>query len=185
MLLLFSVPLAGGVLALLGASHYGFAIYEAYLCSKNWHEATATIVKTTVARNCGSARGGGRGYSVSVVYTYGVEGRSYLSNRIWFGNGLCTDKTKAEETANGFQVGGHMFAYYNPDRPSQAVLVRGTVENGTVFGFFILLFIGGSCLGWPIKVWIGARTEQSQTESIDAYLMSQQQGASLRPKVDG
>ncbi|WP_395669458.1 DUF3592 domain-containing protein [Rhodoferax sp.] len=185
MVSLLAIPLTVGVLSLIGAAQYGLAAYKAYVASRDWRATEVVVVKASAERDCGSWRYG-PSHSLDVEYTYKVDGTQYSSKRIWFGNGLCSNKAAVEIRANGYPRGARMSAYYDPNRPSEAVLIRGTVENGTVFGFFCMLFFGLGSFAWLAKSALGTRTERSFRQRIDARFISRQQlDTSVRRNIDG
>jgi hypothetical protein len=186
MLLLLALPLGVGLFSIAGAAHYGSEIYKAYVSSRDWRQTQATLVSASVAQDCGGGRYGSR-YSLSVIYAYEVEGRTYSSDRIWFGNGLCSGKQEVDSRMSKFPPGASMLAYYDPQQPSQSVLYRGDVENGTLFLFTLLVLLNSGCLWWLAKSFFGAKNRASTTRQIDAYLRSRHHSydASVHQKADG
>lgn len=184
--LLLAIPLGICVFSLVGAARYGSEIYRAYVSSTDWRATQATVVKVSVAQDCGGGRYGSS-HSLNVLYTYEVANQRYSSDRLWFGNGLCSGKAEVESRMNSFPIGARMFVYYNPRQPSQSVLYRGTVENGTVFLFTFLTLLGSGCAWWLAKLLLRGKSEKSATQQLDAYLRSryEQYDVATRQKVDG
>jgi hypothetical protein len=114
----------------------GSDIYNAYFVSDNWPRVKGTIITKTLTQNCGR---GQTGYSLDVRYSYQVKGEMYEGNRIWFGNGLCAGIKHVLPTADRFSEGDGVYVYYDENRPFESVLYPGTVENGTLMIFFVLL----------------------------------------------
>jgi hypothetical protein len=183
--ILLAIPLGIGALCVAGAAHYGSEIYKAYVSSRDWLSAEATVVKASVAKDCGGGRYSSH-YSLTVVYSYEVEGRPYSNSRIVFGNGLCSSKVEVESRMNKFPPGARTFVYYDAHQPSQSVLYRGNVENGTLFGFAFFILSNFGCLWWFAKLLLGAKNGKSSSDRIDAYLRSRHRtyDASVRQKTD-
>jgi hypothetical protein len=138
---IFLWVIMSAMLALVGvatfaAYSYGVDIYRAYVLSDAWEKSTGTIASSRAVKGCGK---GGSGYALDVTYRYKVDGVEFTSDKVWFGNGYCHGKAGAEGRAARYLVGAQTFVYFNPRAPAESVLVRGRVENGTIFLFLLLL----------------------------------------------
>jgi hypothetical protein len=86
-----------------------------------------------------------------IRYDYEVNGRHYVGRRIsWrVGGGTSTADATAQELAEKYPPGSGVRVYYDPQRPSTAVLEPRNMQNAAVaivftcaFGFFGLVFLG-------------------------------------------
>lgn len=144
--ILLAILLAFLLFALTHAYKHGSDIYNAYFISDNWPRVKGIIISKTVTQNCGKGR---TGYSLNVKYHYQVNDKIYEGKRIWFGNGLCEGKKHVLATADRFLEGEGIYVYYDESRPFESVLYPGTVENGTLMIFVVLLgfsFVMGQTL---------------------------------------
>jgi hypothetical protein len=173
---IFVWVIIGGLLALVGfATHmayrYGVDIYKAYVLSGTWESTTGTIASSKATQDCGK---GGRGYSLDVTYNYIVGGTEFKSAQIWFGNGYCSGKSGADIMVSRYLVGAQTFVYFNPKAPYESVLVRGHVENGTIFLFLLMLCAPLGAIALLIKSAVVAR-QQPRPPSIAEILKRREQ----------
>ncbi len=87
-------------------------------------------------------------YSADITYRYAVDGQSYTSSRYWYAGGGSGSQSDAQNTVNRYPAGAQVTAYYNPDKPDQAVLdnsAPSTTVPYAALGFLwlvVLLLIG-------------------------------------------
>jgi Protein of unknown function (DUF3592) len=117
---------------------YGVDIFKAYVTSNYWDRTPAIIDSSYVLKGCGK---GGSSFYLVVSYKYEINNVQYASNRVGFGNGYCSGMRGAHELAGRYPEKAQMIAYVNPSKPSESVLVKGTVAHGTVFLFLLFMVI--------------------------------------------
>lgn len=138
-----------------------FGIYFLYIGNESlsWSSAEGSVVNAEVRtdvslrnRAAGVASNARVAYYVSVKYTYNVEGTPYFSSRYSLGEGdrvggrSHPERSDAEaEAASRFPKGTPVSVYYNPKRPTEAVLETGW-NWGTFVPLLLGLFLGGA--GW-------------------------------------
>jgi hypothetical protein len=87
-------------------------------------------------------------YSADITYRYSVNGQSYTSSRYWYAGSGSGYQSDAQNTVNRYPAGAQVTAYYNPDKPEDAVLdnsAPSTTIPYAALGFMwlvILLLIG-------------------------------------------
>ena len=168
--------------AVYSASTTGFAIYQAYVVSPSWSSTQGSIVKSEARRGCGKS---GSRYYLDVTYQYQVNGTIYTSNRVWFGNGYCDDKISTELLANKFQTANSRFVFYDPQNPTEAVLFRGTVDNGTIFGFLLMTAITAGALACGLKFVADLRRKESTIDMAALLRRREALDRSIRIKIEG
>jgi hypothetical protein len=113
--------------------------------SETWHNTPGTIVTSTVRE---AAAPEGANYYASLTYNYEVGGRRYVGTKIDFAKRKYAWKNRAQEDVDRYPANKVVTVYFDPNRPSDAVLVRDYPDN-TVFmisGIVILLIV--------IVVWL-------------------------------
>lgn len=121
--------------------------------SNNWPAAGGTIIRTWVSESTSTDEDGFESttYKPNVEYQYQLGANTYTSKKISFGATRSYSRhRKAEEELAAYPVNGRVQVFYNPEKPEEAVLVRGT--KGTMLGIimgiiFILVSIAIACAG--------------------------------------
>lgn len=107
-------------------------------------------------------------YYVSVNYTYEVDDKPYFSSQYSFGEGdrasrFYTESSSAQEEAKRrFAPDSHLTVYYNPEKPTSAVLKPGW-NWGTFVPLLLGLFFGGA--GWLFYIVIKRSGETEKQSS--------------------
>jgi hypothetical protein len=123
--------------------------------SQNWPTAQGDILSTdmkTIKTRTTSSRGRRRtsySYKPIIQYKYRVLGQEYSGDRIIFG-GTTFNRTRAEELLAAYGRGTTVTVYYNPKKPSEAMLDTSSAIGWALLavGLFFtligcLLLIGG------------------------------------------
>jgi hypothetical protein len=163
------------------ASKMGFAIYQAYVVSPSWASTLGSVVKSEARRGCGKA---GSGYYLDVTYAYQVNGLRYTSSKVWFGNGYCDGKVGVELAANEFQATTSRFVYYDPKNPAEAVLFRGTVDNGTTFAFLLMSAISITAFVFGGKIIADMRTRDAKVDIPEMLKRREQLDRGIRTEIE-
>lgn len=109
---------------------------------KNWPQVIATISKAEVLRDTGADSSG---YLVSVLYDYSVHGESYQGSRVGFRQRAYIRKKNAQAVVDRYPPNTTVPVFYDPEKPSEGVLVREYPDNILLMvcgsGLLILVFI--------------------------------------------
>ena len=135
----------GLVLAALGIgfSIWGYGVMKIARASLEWPTTRALIVRSQIKSTSAS---GETGYqrSADITYRYTVNGKAYTSNKIIAGDYSSNSGSRAQKIIRQYGAGSYVEAYYNPDRPGEAVLIPGGSKLIYVpFGFGILAVCSG------------------------------------------
>jgi hypothetical protein len=119
------------------------------LASRSWTEATCTVLSSRVGEHSDSD---GSTYSVDVVYTYIVDGRSFQSDRYGFLGGSSSGRTGKEEIVARYPPGARVPCWIDPVHPEQAVLSREPSAEW-LFGLIPLVFVlvGAGGIVWTLR----------------------------------
>ncbi len=135
----------GMVLTALGAgfSVWGYGIIKTTRASLHWPTTRAFIVRSQIRSTSDSGKAGYQ-HSADITYKYAVNGKVYTSNRIIAGNYSSNTSGRARKIIRQYREGSYVKAYYNPERPGEAVLIPGGTNLIYVpFGFGILAVCAG------------------------------------------
>lgn len=121
-------------------------VFKAH-AAKDWPTTIGVVVSSEVVRP-----GNGKSYTLKILYQYSVGMTSYVGNRLTFGFVLAGggSKSEAQALANQYPVKVSVTVHYNPEAPSEAVIVP-QVSNETwwfiftmPFGIAIVIFVSWS-----------------------------------------
>ena len=87
-------------------------------------------------------------YEPRVDYAYTIAGQALTGKRIEFGAAASTNRAKAEQVLSRYTPGAAVEVYYNPARPTDAVLER------TVSNMLGALLAGIGLLGGAVAVFM-------------------------------
>jgi hypothetical protein len=131
------------------------------MSSRQWATATGMIVSGHVAseRDEQDSKQTRIVFRPVVSYTYFVKGEQFVSDRIHFGPPRrLADREAGEKEIAAYPAGAPVNVYYNPEKPSEAVLKRES-PAATRLSRLALAVIGGgifSCIiGILLPQWVG------------------------------
>jgi hypothetical protein len=102
--------------------------------AKDWPTTVGVVVSSRAVQGCSKS------FNTEVLYQYTVGVTSYVGNRLIFGAGDCGSKNDAQAKANQYPVKSPVTVHFNPELPSEAVIIAGKVPNGTWWLILILPF---------------------------------------------
>ncbi|MDX1995285.1 MAG: DUF3592 domain-containing protein [bacterium] len=104
-----------------------------------WRQTTGRVLRADVMDD------GDNGYYPQVVYEYMVDGKRYEADRMAPGLTLTQgSRARIEQQIQAYPPGKTVTVYYNPRRPSQAVLEMSARSNqGCLWGALLILLIVG------------------------------------------
>jgi hypothetical protein len=112
--------------------------------SKNWPATTGKIIASGIEpRRSRSGSGSGTSYYPVVQYQYVIDGRTYMGNRITFGNQVGYGWTNmAQKQVDQYPPGANVAVFYDPNDPGMAVLERtGGASTKIYWGIAILMLV--------------------------------------------
>lgn len=125
--------------------------------SQGWPSTNGKIIVSEI-RESKSTDEDGRTkvtYYPHIEYAYEVNGQNYVSKQISFGGVLgYNDPAKVRTTLDHYPVGSIMLAFYNPEKPAEAVVEQtsGGAKWALIVGIIILAI--SSCIA--IGLLVGA-----------------------------
>ena len=90
--------------------------------SKGWPSSSGRIEISRVEDHSSSD---GTTYHAEVAYIFSVDGIQHRSNRVAYGDYGSSDPEHAQEIVNRYPAGSIVDVFYNPQKPSEAVLETG------------------------------------------------------------
>lgn len=117
-------------------------LVSAYLCldlgmdcwegasARSWPEAKGTVTEVGLRRSHGR---GGASYRPRIRYRYRVDGRDLEGERLRVREQASSDREAVEAVAAGYSVGGEVVVRYDPEDPSQSMVVPGPPENAELW----------------------------------------------------
>ncbi|WP_343587887.1 DUF3592 domain-containing protein [Flavobacterium sp.] len=130
---LFTFPFLIVGLGVLAYTLYCFARNEQ---AKKWTKILAHIEQTDFDVH---SRKGTDVYEIAIRYSYEIEGRKYLGDRIYFGYGG-SNLEGQEELFSKLKNSRIIGIYVNPDKKSEAVIVPGWNDSITFMLIFSLIW---------------------------------------------
>jgi len=142
-----------GIFVIVGAACFWLSLHAILTASasKNWPSVQGVVTHSDVQSRWSSSpvgtpqhrSGPTRLYLADVQYTYAVDGVEYTGDRVEFGDYSSSNALRASKIAKTYRVGSDVTVYYDPSRPSRAVLVPGKAtlfaKAGVAIGAVFLL----------------------------------------------
>ena len=127
----------------IGFSIWGYGVMKIAKASLKWPTTRALIVHSQIKSTSASGEAKYQ-HSADITYKYTVNGKEYTSNKIIAGDYSSDSSSRAQKIIRRYKKGSHVKAYYNPGRPSEAVLIPGgSILIYVPFGFGILAVCSG------------------------------------------
>lgn len=155
----------------------GVVVTRQVVAQQTWKTAPGTIVSSVVTAsrrgNVSSAPGRPRGstsktrYGLRVSYTYSVDGKELVNDRISIAGFGDPQFRQESEAAGVYPQGSAVTVYYNPADPAQSALRVGLQPEMAFAGFILLTF--NAALFYVIRV--AARWASHRRDPIRAYLL--------------
>jgi len=123
--------------------------------SQNWPNAQGTITVSTVRESSSTDDDGyvSTYYHPKVEYEYEVGGQAYTGKHVSFGGSTgYGNPAQAKAKLERYPVGALVQVYYNPEKPSEAVLERqaGGFKLGMTIGIILLAI--SACIGCVMTI---------------------------------
>ena len=148
------VPLCfGGFFFLAGAILLFFAIRTRRKSSASmaWPSTTGQISTASVRQNSATDEDGHVNFTYSpiVEYDFPVNGQAFKGRRINYGITASPTREAAQKEVDRFPIGRQVTVFYNPEKPSEAVLEKKVVTSkvGLILGIvFMVLTLCTCCI---------------------------------------
>lgn len=108
---------------------------ERHKKSKHNRDNSSTITISDSDRNYS--------YAAVISYRYVVNGQSYKSSRYSYAGSSSGSQTDAQNTVNRHPPGAQVTAYYNPDKPDEAVLDNSEPSTTVPFAALGVMWLVG------------------------------------------
>lgn len=138
-----------------GLIYYSFRSQKKADQSHGWPSTNGKVI-VSETRESKSTNEDGRtkiSYYPHVEYTYEVQGQVFTSKQISFGGVLgFNDPAKVQATLEHYPVGSIVLTFYNPEKPTEAVLEKtsGGAKWAMIVG--ILIMVIASCIAFGLII---------------------------------
>ena len=98
------------------------------ISSSSWPTIPGVIGRSEITTQKDRSTSGHKvtAYIAKVTYTYVVQNRKYMADRVCFGDYGSSDGDRARQIRTRYPVGSTVLVYYNPNSPEVAVLETGS-----------------------------------------------------------
>jgi hypothetical protein len=127
----------------------GLIEFRTSRASSDWPSVEGQVVAAMVETKVDHDEDGTTtSYSPRITYTYSVSGQQYASDQVVIGARRHYPSQARAEAKLAYQPGQQVTVYYNPDKPSQAVLEVGATRGawGTLLIGIVFTILGGVVL---------------------------------------
>lgn len=120
---------------------FGLRSLQRAKASSDWPSVSGIVVSSEVDSNRGDD---GTTYSAEILYDFEVDGITYSSNRVGYGDYGSSNPSGARRMVNRYQEGSEVDVFYMPENPEESVLEAG-VHSRTYFlpAFGLVFFLAG------------------------------------------
>jgi hypothetical protein len=120
--------------------------------SRSWPSVTGSVLSSSISEHESTDDDGSSttNYGVSLLYSYSVGGQEFQGTRRTFTDVKTNSRSRAEKILAMYPQGGSVTVYYDPQKPSDCVLVTGVSMVSYLFlalGFAFMLFGLAGALG--------------------------------------
>lgn len=131
------------------------------LDSRSWPTAPATVLESGIESHSSDD---GTTYSIDVLYSYEVDGRTYHSRRYDFVTGSSSGYDGKRAIVDAIPAGTVTDCHYDPDEPWRAVLSRD-FRADWLFALIPLLFMAVGGIGMVASL-VGGRRSRRRARSV-------------------
>jgi hypothetical protein len=104
---------------------YGYLNIYAMFISRQWPSVTRKIIQSKVDKSPGSYRASSPSKKALIVYRYQINNAYFSSDRVlWGSQTYHFGFNEPDRLVNKYPVGKSVTVYYDPKKPSEAVLER-------------------------------------------------------------
>lgn len=119
--------------------------------AKNWSETKGEVMEAMVEKHRASTSDGGKmtAYRPRIIYSYRINGRDYVGERLNFGTEVQSSiKTFADDKVKQFATGTQVTVFYDPQNPNEAALEKSAPSSRLLYVIALAMFAGAilACL---------------------------------------
>ena len=158
---LFPLSFGFGSMIFLGV---GLWMINKGMQSENWDKGTATITSSDIEKTESRSKDAqgftqtSTSYSVTVKYSYTVEGSNYEGNTVGFGTMSHNERSDAQEELKSYPKGKTIDVYYDPENPSDSVLNKGVFwPMYIVIVVMVIILIGSIWASFTLTKYLKKR----------------------------
>ena len=159
---------------------YGVNMLIKEKASRSWPVCQGTVISSDIEQESkiDSSKKKTVNYRACVVYSYSVNGKTFISNRIAFETYSTSQKRKALTIVNRYPAGEIITVYYDPANPNSAILEKGT--GNTVYPAIVIV-IGCLCAFLGTLHFFSARPSRTiEDEMIQTFRMGMEDPLELK-----
>ncbi len=157
-------------------------------CTVNISKVEAASTKSTGSKGS-SLKRSKPVYAPRVEFEYQWQGKTYISNRFWFGSGFWKVKSEAAAVIAPYRQGNRAVCYVDPADPTQAVLTRDIFMRPMVGGVWVttlvlsgLTIVGGLvCSSIYLNRRVVSLPPAEASQSVDATAQAPEQAPTSTP----
>ena len=160
---------------------YGVNMLIKEKASRSWPVCQGTVISSDIEQESkiDSYKKKTVNYRACVVYSYSVNGKTFISNRIAFETYSTPQKGKALAIANRYPADKTITVYYDPADPNSAVL-----EKGTGNAAYVVIVVGCLCAFLGILYCFCTYSGRSiENEMIQTFRMGMEDPVDLKKKT--
>ena len=133
----------------------GLVQYRTGKASSGWPSVKGKVTLATVNVTSSTDEDGStsKRYSPRVEYTYSVSGRNHSGSQVVIGSQATYGSRAGAEAKLTYRSGQQVDVYYNPEKPSQAVLEAGAVGGawGTLLIGIVFAVVGAVVIFFNLR----------------------------------
>jgi hypothetical protein len=145
-----------------------------HLHSEDWVRAPAVVESSRVKSHSSDD---GTTYSVDILFSYQVNGRTFKSNNYDFSSGSSSGYSSKKQIVEMYPAGMRFKCFVNPDDPTEAVISRNLDTTMMLFGLLPLIFIAVGA-GGMYAALTGKMQGDSQRRALSARVQAKGRRAS-------
>jgi len=144
-----------------------WAAFVGALRSRSWAETPGTITRSVVTHSRTRRH---VHYSAAIRYSYGVEGKTFVAERVDFVEEGDGSFEAARAVVQRFQVGSAQRVYYDPAMPARATLARNVPSVVLItLGWLVVVLVGIALAGFGVDIVFGAFEEPPELGELPSF----------------
>ncbi|WP_371804452.1 DUF3592 domain-containing protein [Candidatus Lokiarchaeum ossiferum] len=119
------------------------------LKTKDWQATDAIVLSSTLQSTLSSTSRSKYLYRAEIIYEYVVNNHTYTSDLYYYtsGDAYTNDRMKWSDIVSEYSVGMNITVYFNPEDPSEAVIMQGPSPDNVIALIIIIFLEIAICIG--------------------------------------